>query len=341
MNGSANSVSRTPNAAGTSRKRIGHLGIVAPLILGGLAVAHVAATRVSWRDIPLQTDAGIWAYSGGRLLDGAVLYRDLWDNKPPGMHYTYAAGQWLFGRGATRPFFWLDAIVTVAVLLLTYRLGRRFAGRPAAAGGVLLLGIVFCHRVLADWGLNAEKFVALFEVAGCLLAVSVWGRSGHRGRSFDAGVCCGIAGFYKQGGVLCLAALVATLAWTRVRRCERDEKARNHMAWLLAGWALPWLAAITAMAWIGNLGAFWHQVFAYDAMRVGSTESERAGLLDSEHWVRVWDSLTLAAILFAPALVGIAYWARGKLRPGASRIPNKRSKARRISSLWERTGQVP
>ena len=104
--------------------------------------------------------------------------------------------------------------------------------------------------------------MALFEVAGCLLAVSVWGRSGHRGRWFVAGVCCGIAGFYKQGGVLCLAALVATLAWTRVRRCERDEKALNHMVWLLAGWALPWLAAITAMAWIGNLGAFWHQVFA-------------------------------------------------------------------------------
>lgn len=295
-------------------------GLILAACFGILTVAHIAATRLSWLDIPLQTDAGIWAYSGSRLLDGAVLYRDLWDNKPPAMHYTYAAFQWLFGRGTEGPFFWLDAVITILVCGLTYRLARRFASRAAAAGGTLLLSIVFCHRVLADWGLNAEKFVALFEVLACVLAVSVWGRSGHRGRWFVAGVCCGVAGLYKQGGVLCLAALVASLAWTRIRRCERDADAMTHVPWLMAGWAVPWAIAVGAMAQAGSLGAFWHQVVAYDATRIGTTQSERAGLFDPEHWRRVWDGLSLAAVLLGPAVIGIASWARGKLWPRACAV---------------------
>lgn len=287
-------------------------GRVAAVILLALTAAHIVATRVSWRDTPLQTDVGIWAYSGWRMLDGAVLYRDLWDNKPPGMHCTCAAVVWVFGSGSDRPFFWLDALVTGLVCLVTYRLARCFASRAAAAAGVFLLSLVFCHRVLADWGMNAEKFVALFEMSACAIAVGIWGRRGCAGRWVIAGACCGLAALYKQGGVLCLAALAGSLVWTRLRRCERNQHALKSVLWLICGAVIPWTCACIAMAAAGNLHAFWHQVIAYDASRMGSASGELGGLVASEHWTRVWNSLTASAVLFGPAVIGILYWVRGK-----------------------------
>ena len=65
--------------------------------LAVLALLHVVLTRLSWAQIPLQTDTGMWAYIGSRILDGARLYRDLWESKPPGIYYTFAAMIRLFG----------------------------------------------------------------------------------------------------------------------------------------------------------------------------------------------------------------------------------------------------
>jgi hypothetical protein len=40
---------------------------------------------------PAGGDQGIYAYVGQSILKGEVPYRDAWDQKPPGIHFTYAA----------------------------------------------------------------------------------------------------------------------------------------------------------------------------------------------------------------------------------------------------------
>src|ERR1700752_467594 len=107
--------------AGDRRATAGLSRGVIPSALIALALAHVVATRLSWADIPLQTDTGMWAYMGGRLLDGAGLYRDLWDSKPPGIFYAFAVNEWLFGVGQDRSLLWMDALLTVAICALTWR----------------------------------------------------------------------------------------------------------------------------------------------------------------------------------------------------------------------------
>ncbi|MFQ5501791.1 MAG: hypothetical protein ACE5EQ_05745 [Phycisphaerae bacterium] len=151
----------------------------------GLAVLHVVLTRLCWARIPLQTDTGMWAYIGGRILDGALIYRDLWESKPPGIYYTFAGVEWLFGGGAVTALVWLDAAVSLAVFVVVFRLARRFASPAAAGGAVLLLSGVFCHRVLADWGDNLEKFVALFEILACVLVTGAIVRREGGGSEFD------------------------------------------------------------------------------------------------------------------------------------------------------------
>jgi hypothetical protein len=61
------------------------------------------------------TDSGIFAYCGKVILDGGLMYRDCWDNKPPGVYYLNAAAILL---GGPNPFsIWLFQAVwlTIAV----------------------------------------------------------------------------------------------------------------------------------------------------------------------------------------------------------------------------------
>ena len=104
-------------AAGTAENPLGTDGGRRPALhtsiavgFGLLALVQVIATRLSWVGIPLQTDTGIWAYIGGRILDGALPYRDLWESKPPGIFYLFALVERLFGIGRDGPLLWLDAL---------------------------------------------------------------------------------------------------------------------------------------------------------------------------------------------------------------------------------------
>ena len=40
---------------------------------------------------PMGADQGLYAYVGERIRHGGVPYVDAWDQKPPAIHYTYAA----------------------------------------------------------------------------------------------------------------------------------------------------------------------------------------------------------------------------------------------------------
>ncbi|MBN2563529.1 MAG: glycosyltransferase family 39 protein [Phycisphaerae bacterium] len=294
------------------------------ILLGAFAVAHVIATRLSWSGIPLQTDTGMWAYIGSRILDGALPYRDLWESKPPGVYYTFAIVEWVLGVGRDGALLWFDAVLSTCVFAVTYGVARRFASRAAAAGAVLLLSVVFCHRVLADWGDNVEKFVALFEMTACWLVLgNIGGARRGRGREATtrndrwrwlvAGVCCGLAALFKQTGVLFLVA--ATVAAIGMRRANQEAPPGRAvpvvLLWL--GAAVPWLPVVGWMAAAGVFEPFWQQVVLYDLARVGSTEVERSRLATGQHWADAVGVLKLVAVLFGPALVGAIYWAQRRL----------------------------
>jgi len=287
-------------------------------ILLCLALVHVVATRLSWSGTPLQTDTGMWAYIGGRILDGALPYRDLWESKPPGIYYTFAAVEWLFGRGGDVAFLWLDAILTAGVLATTYAAARRLASAPAAAGGVLLLSLVFCHRILADWGNNVEKFVALFETLALLLLLraSPDPASRRKRRWLEIGFCCGAAGLFKQTGCLLFSVLVAAQLMATIRN-RADAKPRFiRMGLLVLGAAGPWVPVTAYMLWQGNFTDFWQQAVLYDLVRTGSAEVERSRIGTAEHWTQAWDAVTLVLILFGPAFVDVLASASGRVWQG-------------------------
>ena len=102
-----------------------------------LALACVLViARVPSLAQPLGADQGLYAYIGERILAGDIPYRDAWDQKPPAIHYTYAAlrAVWPW-QGAAAAADLLAAVVVAALLTL---LGTSLAGTTVGRMAALL-----------------------------------------------------------------------------------------------------------------------------------------------------------------------------------------------------------
>src|SRR3954468_14318126 len=107
---------------------------------------------------PMGPDQGLYAYVGDRILHGELAYRDAWDQKPPGIHYVYAALRAASSSDAVVPAADLACAAIAAALL--WILASRLAG--SAAGGISAALFLFLSdpsfaryggvRVPAQWG---------------------------------------------------------------------------------------------------------------------------------------------------------------------------------------------
>jgi hypothetical protein len=179
---------------------------------------------------PAGGDQGLYAYVGQAILRGELPYRDAWDQKPPAIHYTYAALYGLWSDEAVVAAADLTAAAIIAVLLLI--LGRRLAGRPGAGEAAALLYLLFANPAFTRLGgvrirSQCETFIALaVTLALVCLRVGVErartrssgvdpaGRHVRRDSNrtiFLAGLLLALAVLYKYNAVVYL--LAAACAW--------------------------------------------------------------------------------------------------------------------------------
>lgn len=172
---------------------------------------------------PLDCDEAIYGYIGKQIASGAVMYRDLTENKPPGGYWLYA----LFIKigGATE--------FTVRVLPLPFVLGTivlvwwvagRLGGPFAAGLGALTFAAVSTDPFLYGESANMEHMINVFAFGSLALLVAGWSRPG-RAWILAAGAALGAACLIKQTSALhapvyCLALLLRQ----HVRNGESDER---------------------------------------------------------------------------------------------------------------------
>jgi hypothetical protein len=203
-------------------------------------------------------DHGTYLTIGQGLLEGKQLYRDLWDNKPPGIFVVYAGIAKLFGRVP-----WSVPVVDILLLfVISYLLFRFTAPYLGRAGGALA---VMVHASLHGempyyWIVQPETFQVVCVLAGYLLMA----RRGHwwKGSCVAAGILLGCACWLKYNAVAFLPFLVflpyldtSHLDW-KPPRLSLSISWRSWFAkvvLLLAGLA----AAIgVVLAWIALKGAW-------------------------------------------------------------------------------------
>jgi dolichyl-phosphate-mannose-protein mannosyltransferase len=164
------------------------------LVIGLTLVLGRALPNITY---PIGRDQATFGVIGQGLLHGQQIYRDLWDMKPPGIFYTYAAIVKVFGT-----VMWsvglVDILWLLAISYCIFRYAERHLGAPAAFIAVAINAAWHCR---ADY-LNAaqpETFLMIFVFAAYLAADGMgrWPLA----RRLAAGMLLGVAFWFKYNAL--------------------------------------------------------------------------------------------------------------------------------------------
>ncbi|MEO5822885.1 MAG: hypothetical protein ABIT71_20450 [Vicinamibacteraceae bacterium] len=250
--------------------------------------ALCVALRLPSLQQPAGADQALYGYVGQRILHGELPYRDAWDQKPPGIHATYAVLWAIWPDERVVPA--ADLVVALATALLLLALGRRIG--PPGAGETAALVFLF----LGDpaWGRlggvrargQSEVFIGLVSTAGLLLlhrALDVGARR-VQGLAFAAGALFGAAFVYKyNAGAVLIAAAMAALWWSR--RGEPSSLGGHVRGLMPAGVAVAsgFVTVVAAMlaifAFAGAFDDLYHATISYNVFYSGETYASRFAMV--------------------------------------------------------------
>ncbi len=234
-----------------------------PVLLGLVAIVFVLV-RIPFVDLPLERDEGDYAYVAWRMLEGEVPYRDVFDQKPPGIYAVYAA---LFGLGARSgvALHLLLYLWTAACALALHRLLRDLTSGLAAAFAALAFALLATDPRLLATAANTESFMILPIVASW---AALWraSRTDRAGAWIACGAWVAAACWFKPvaatNGLFSVAwAVFAGLG--AARRPLASELGRRMGLLALGGILLstPFVAALAAS---GALGPFFDIVLRHN-----------------------------------------------------------------------------
>ncbi|MGC4067858.1 MAG: glycosyltransferase family 39 protein [Polyangiaceae bacterium] len=197
-------------------------------------------------------DQSIYATVGSGMLSGKLPYRDLWDFKPPGIFYVFAAAEALFGHNMAAPRI-LEAIGLLGMALAMVALSRRWFGAtlPGLFGAVIASTV---HLQLDFWHSGQpETFGGMLTIFALLCAsLDVRGARRHWCWALSGGLL-GAAALMKPplgGAAIVLAAYLT--------RAHLAGSRRDTLVGLFAmglGASLPFAACIGWFWARGGLGA--------------------------------------------------------------------------------------
>lgn len=200
---------------------------------------------------PAGGDQGLYGYAGQRILDGGVMYRDMWDQKPPAIAFVYAMLWRVAPHEGLVPGADLAAAAMVAWLLVV--IGRRRYSASVGYGAaaiVLLFGDPYLQRLSGIYVRGqCEPFMALAVTIGLALLSS---RSRRRPHLVAAGAALAMA-FWLKYNAATYALPLAAAAWAWGGGTDRDRRrVLDEVVWIGVGFGL---VAAVALAYFAAHGA--------------------------------------------------------------------------------------
>jgi 4-amino-4-deoxy-L-arabinose transferase-like glycosyltransferase len=204
---------------------------------------------------PLGIDQSLWASAARGMSRGQLLYRDVWEQRPPGIYWIYLAGFELF-RWTPATVAWLDVIASASMTLLIFAIVRRLSTANTAALAAALYAVLTMPSWLYGYGGFLERSVCETFIVVCA-GLSAWCavRFVERPSTVMAagiGLFCGAAVVLKPNAGLYLPAL---LLWTALYPPKTPGTPRIPLlrTLVLAGIGAAIGPAI-ALLWLWSLG---------------------------------------------------------------------------------------
>jgi hypothetical protein len=234
-----------------------------------LLAAHLRHSGVLWAEEDLPLAAAM------KMKRGAVIYRDIWFDKPPLVPAIYllwgvSIGPLLRLAGAL-----YDLFACILAFALTTRLWSQREGYVAAALTAFFLTFDTHSAVLP---LAADLLLLVPHLAAVLLAI--------RGKPLLSGIAAGIGFLFNAKAVFVLLAC-ALFAWPGVPG-------------LLAGFAIPNVLVLAYLAAAGAWPGYVDQVWRWPALYAGSpivTDPVFNGLIRTANWLGFHAVLVIGAVV--------------------------------------------
>lgn len=228
-----------------------------------LFVAIRAAPNISY---PMGRDQATYGVIGQGLLNGQQLYRDLWDNKPPGIYALYALVVKAFGHVPWSAGL-VDILWMIVIAACIFKFTERYLGTAEAVVAVVVHAAWHCRLGYVDAG-QSECFLMVAIFLAYFLARS--GRGWPLLRHFAAGLLLG-GGFWLKYNAVLFFPLVAVVPYLDRSRLDlRPREIRWLVTWrvwerrmgaLLAGFLLAVLAVLAYYRLAGSWPAFYEAQF--------------------------------------------------------------------------------
>lgn len=260
-------------------------------------------------------DAGVFLYVGQRLLEGQVLYRDVWDHKPPLIYYVNALGLGIT-NGSRWGVWFLEYTAVAAASVLSYKLLQRAFGRWIASS-VTAIWLLTFFSIIEDGNLT-ETFALPFQFACLLLAYDIeTNRAGiYRRRGFLLGILLGLLFFFKTNQIGVGLAIGAYLLF-KAYPARNWRGALKNLATILAGFLLVTAGLVILFLVQGNLYEFWQAAFVFNVAYAGRFEffASRFGALAAGYEYLALTGLAVFGISGFAIGVNALVFARERIPP--------------------------
>ena len=296
--------------------------------LSAIASVFAAMLAVSWRRwISPVTDSGREMDLPLRLMNGELLYRDVYYLYPPFSPYFNSSLYRIFGAH-------LDvlqvggAICAVLVVWMCYRIARRLMTPSESALAVIAVILVCVFKPAGNliWPYAFAALHSMVFALGALLLALRYAENERRRELVAAGVMIGLAAITKQEFALAAAcAVVSAVVWLRradFKKLATDMALAAAPASLVA---LPVYAALLAFIGWKIVVEDCHLFYTHLPASLIFYNTQRAGL-DVP--------LISFAQMIGAAAVAVAMMSAAALLGGALRRPRQIRRARQAKWLW-------
>jgi hypothetical protein len=281
--------------------------LIAPIVTLSQIVAHSRVDVV---------DDQLFGYFGWRIAHGAVPYKDVWDNKPPGIYWINALG-FLIGADSYGGVVFLCVAAVTAALAAFFVIATSVYFRGAAGVATVLASFYLTHAFFQGATNRTETFLMAFE----LIAVALYFRGFARDRWWKwllAGVCCGCAVLFKQVGLAAWGALgLHTIILVIMRDLGWRDGLRRCL--LLLGGLLVVVAAATGVILAQGAAEYaYFAVFTFNRAYFANADTSLTEIFHNRYFLQeyIGTALLLPVLLaFAALIHSFFWWLRPRFRP--------------------------
>ncbi|HTM27054.1 MAG TPA: hypothetical protein VL225_17775 [Vicinamibacterales bacterium] len=226
---------------------------------------------------PAGGDQGLYGYAGQRIVAGEVMYRDMWDQKPPGIGALYALLWRVWPHESMVPGADLAAAAATACLLVV--LGRRRYSEAVGFGAAavfLLFGDPYLQRMSGVYVRGqCEPFIALAVTGSLTLLASPVRR---RRQLVSAGLALAAAFWLKYSAAYVLPVAAAAWVW-REDPDNRGGGILRELGWIGLGFGIVAAVVLTYFAIHGALTDLRLATIDYNLRYSNETYQSRTGAL--------------------------------------------------------------